>query len=161
MFTFFKNKNSETRYSGEHVDLVYRCTYKPEDTSCLAECMEFRIVLHGTAVQIGYCDLRLGMNDILYYAGNIGYRIYTPYRGNHYAKEATELLLHVADQVYDMKRVIITCSPDNIASVRTLEQIPGYQLLETVQVPEDHWLYKRGETVKNIYLYNKEEEGRC
>lgn len=156
MFTFLKNKKSETRYSGKNVDLVYRCTYEPEDTACLARCIEYRIVLHGTTVQIGYCDLRLGMNDILYYAGNIGYRIYSPYRGHHYAKEAAEILLDVAFHVYDMNRVIITCSPDNIASVRTLEQISGYQLLEIVNVPEDHWLYKRGETVKNIYLYINE-----
>lgn len=161
MFVFAKNKNKETRYSGENVDLVFRCTYEKQDTACLAKCIEFRIVLHGTFIQIGYCDLRLGMNDILYYAGNIGYRIYAPYRGHHYAKEATELLLYAAYHIYGMDRVIITCSPDNIASVKTLEKIHGYHLLETVNVPEDHWLYKRGETVKNIYLYTEGEEGRC
>lgn len=160
MLHFLKKKSNETRYKGEHIDLVYRCMYEPGDTACLVPCVEYRIVLHDTSIQVGYCDLRLGMNEIIYYAGNIGYRIFAPYRGNHYALEATDLLLSIAYHVYHMEKVIITCSPDNIASMKTLEKLPGV-LLETVNVPEDHWLYKRGETIKNVYLYTEEKEGRC
>lgn len=160
MLHFLKKKSNETRYKGEHIDLVYRCMYEPCDTACLVPCVEYRIVLHDTFIQVGYCDLRLGMNEIIYYAGNIGYRIFAPYRGNHYALEATDLLLSIAYRVYHMEKVIITCSPDNIASMKTLEKLPGV-LLETVNVPEDHWLYKRGETIKNVYLYTEEKEGRC
>ena len=52
-----------------------------------------------------------------------------------------------------MTELIITCSPDNIPSRRTLEKLGG-TLLETANVPEDHWLYQRGEKVKNIYRYD-------
>ena len=48
--------------------------------------------------------------------------------------------------------MIITCSPDNIPSLCTLQRLHG-TLLETVDVPESHWLYQRGETVKCIYQY--------
>ena len=51
-----------------------------------------------------------------------------------------------------MDKLIITCSPDNIASKKTLIKLGG-QLLETCDVPSDHWLYLRGETVKEIYLF--------
>ena len=40
----------------------------------------------------------------------------------------------------------------NIASKKTLQKLGG-QLLETVEVPAGHWLYQRGETVKNIYRF--------
>ena len=47
-------------------------------------------------------------------------------------------------------------SPENTASRRTIEKLGG-ELLETVEVPEDHWLYERGELVKNIYLFKKKD----
>lgn len=55
-----------------------------------------------------------------------------------------------------MDEIIITCSPENTASRRTIEKLGG-ELLETVEVPEDHWLYERGELVKNIYLFKKKD----
>ena len=51
-----------------------------------------------------------------------------------------------------MQELLITCSPDNIASRRTLEKLQG-ELVETADVPRSHWLYERGETVKNIYRF--------
>ena len=101
---------------------------------------------------VGYCDLRIGMNDMLYYAGNIGYHVYERYRDNGYAYKACLELFKIAKNVYHMDKLIITCSPDNIASKKTLIKLGG-QLLETCDVPSDHWLYLRGETVKEIYLF--------
>ena len=92
------------------------------------------------------------MNDMLYYAGNIGYHVYERYRGNGYAYKACLELFKIAKNVYHMDKLIITCSPDNIASKKTLIKLGG-QLLETCDVPKDHWLYLRGETVKEIYLF--------
>ena len=89
---------------------------------------------------------------MLYYAGNIGYHVYERYRGNGYAYKACLELFKIAKNVYHMDKLIITCSPDNIASKKTLIKLGG-QLLETCDVPSDHWLYLRGETVKEIYLF--------
>jgi predicted acetyltransferase len=110
----------------------------------------YGIELHGQ--RIGDCDLRLGMNEELYYAGNIGYNIQKEYRGHGYAYEACRILFRLARTKYHMEELIITCSPDNLASKKTLQKLGG-QLLETVEVPADHWLYQRGETVKDIYRF--------
>ncbi|MCI5773501.1 MAG: GNAT family N-acetyltransferase [Erysipelotrichaceae bacterium] len=98
---------------------------------------------------VGICDLRFGYNEELYYAGNIGYSVFMRYRGNHYAYKACLLLLDIAKQ-HQMPKLWITCSPDNIASRKTIEKLDA-QLLEVADVPKDHWLYKNGETIKNIY----------
>lgn len=114
--------------------------------------VDFRILTVDSHIPVGHCDLRFGMNEELYYAGNIGYRVYEPYRGHGYAYQACQLLFRLAREKYGMSELIITCSPDNIPSLKTLEKLGGV-LLETVNVPAWHWLYKRGETVKNIYRF--------
>lgn len=98
--------------------------------------------------KVGYCDFRLLMNDENYYGGNIGYMIFRKFRGNNYAYHASKLLCSMAAELYDY--IIITCSPDNAASVRIIEKLSG--VLQVVEdVPSDHYLYKQGEKVKNIY----------
>ena len=155
MFGLFfpKQKRNETRYAGVTTDLVLD---RIEMINGVIKAVRFHIVLHGTMTRVGYCDLRFEMNEEMYYAGNIGYRIYTPYRGNSYAYDAAKVLLKVGFDVYGMDEIIITCSPENTASRRTIEKLGG-ELLETVEVPEDHWLYERGELVKNIYLFKKKD----
>ena len=111
----------------------------------------YSIYRHGDYECIGECDLRFGMDEELYYAGNIGYRIYDGFRGHHYAYYACQLLLQIAKEEYCFRNVIITCSPDNIASDKTIQSLHA-ELLQTVYVPKNHWLYRRGEKVKNIYL---------
>ena len=43
-------------------------------------------------LELGRCDLRVGWHEELLYAGHIGYRVHTPYRGHHYAAKASRLL---------------------------------------------------------------------
>ncbi|MFV0379432.1 MAG: GNAT family N-acetyltransferase [Anaerorhabdus sp.] len=104
---------------------------------------------------IGWCDLRIGMNDEMYYYGNIGYFIDEKYRGNGYAQDACKLMFEVAKNKYLLDDLIITCSPDNIASKKTCENLHG-ELIETINVPSDHWLYKKGEVIKCIFKFNLE-----
>lgn len=52
-----------------------------------------------------------------------------------------------------MKEVLITCSPENTPSRKTIEKA-GFQYIDTVNVPADHYLYRRGEKVKNRYMLN-------
>lgn len=138
--------------SGDVVDLRCISTSMPSERTSWTKTIYYSIVRHDTDTVVGECDLRVGMNDEIYYAGNIGYRVYQEYRGHGYAYWACLLLLKEAKQTYDMEEVIITCTPDNIASRKTIEKLGG-QLVETVDVPNDHWLYLRGETVKNIYRF--------
>jgi predicted acetyltransferase len=99
---------------------------------------------------VGRCDIRFGMNPDLYYMGNIGYAIYPPYRGQHYAAKATKLLFEIARQ-NKMKEIIITCNPDNFASRRTCE-LAGCLLKEIVDVPAGHELIEQEEYSKCIYV---------
>lgn len=113
----------------------------------------FDIVLNSGEI-IGGCDLRVGHNEMIYYCGNIGYHIDEEYRGHHYAAQATTLLFELARK-HDMNYLLLTCNPDNIASIRTCELV-GCQLIETVELPIDSYLRDRGDTEKCIYKYNLE-----
>lgn len=109
---------------------------------------QFQICLpDGTA--IGTCDLRIGHTRRLYYGGNIGYRIHEPYRGHHYAGKACRLLFTLAKK-HGMTYVLITCNPENIASAKTCEYVGG-KLLETVDLPPDNDMYRKGERRKRVY----------
>lgn len=119
-----------------------------------AICLPERIPFRGYTV-IGRCDLRYGHNKQLYYGGNIGYRIYEPYRGNHMALKAAKTLIdHAKKQGFSY--VIITCNPDNDPSRKTLERLcterPG-QLIDCVALPEDNDMYKNGDREKLIFFY--------
>ncbi len=110
----------------------------------------FGIFEHGSDICVGECDIRMGMSEELYYAGHIGYRIYEAYRGNHYAYHACKVLLYIAKHELNFTSLFITCSPENIASYKTIQALQG-QLVGIVNVPKYHWLYRRGEKVKKIY----------
>jgi tagatose 1,6-diphosphate aldolase len=100
---------------------------------------------------IGGISLRIGSNrEIDMYTGNIGYHVYPPARGHHYAERACRLVLPIARR-HGMQQLWITCNPDNHASRRTLERL-GAQLIETVTIPKDHPFQSRGETAKCRYL---------
>lgn len=97
---------------------------------------------------VGRCDLRIGMNPYMYYMGNLGYVIYPPYRGHRYATNATLLLFEIAK--HHMSECIVTCNPDNIASIKTCEYA-GCEYVEEVAVPDDHELVRQYEYFKRIY----------
>ena len=100
--------------------------------------------------EMGTCDLRIGHNGKTYYGGNIGYRIHEPYRGHHYAGKACLLLFELAKK-HNMDYLIITCNPDNFASIKTCEYV-GCRFVETVELPQDNDMrVEDGETHKCIY----------
>lgn len=106
------------------------------------ECAQNRIV--------GRCDLRKGNTPTLDLAGHIGYTIYVPYRGHHYASKATRLLFKQA-QYMGMKEIIITCNTDNLASYRSCE-LAECTFVETRIVPPTHELYAQGDREKAIFV---------
>jgi len=101
-----------------------------------------------THSEIGHCDLRMGHNESLLYYGNIGYRINEQYRGHGYAYEAAKLLIGLAKEL-NMGYCIITCSPENIPSKKTIERL-GATFIKTANVPLWHPLWP-SERVKRIY----------
>ncbi len=103
----------------------------------------FKIIRCVDDTEVGYCDLRIGYNDNIKYGGNIGYEIYKPFRGNHYASKACNLLFLLAKK-HNMNEVIITCALENIPSRKTCEYC-GAKLIGIIDVPSWHDLYKRGQ----------------
>lgn len=102
----------------------------------------FKIIRCIDDIEVGECDLRIGHNENTKYGGNIGYEIYEPYRGHHYASKACELLFLLAKK-HNMDKVIITCLPENIASRKTCEY-SGAELVDIIDVPIWHEMYKSG-----------------
>ena len=99
----------------------------------------------------GGIGLRIGSNrEIDLYSGNIGYHVYPPARGRHYAERACRLLLPLARR-HGAERLWITCNPDNLASRRTCERL-GAKLVDIVPIPGDHPFRLRGETAKCRFL---------
>lgn len=100
----------------------------------------------------GKCDLRIGHNRKLYYGGNIGYTVFPPYRGHHYAAKACKLLFELAKR-HDLEYVHITCSVTNEASARTCEYAGG-TLVATEPLPEDNDMYKTGVRTIRVYRFD-------
>jgi tagatose 1,6-diphosphate aldolase len=98
----------------------------------------------------GGIGFRVGQTrDLELYSGHFGYNVYPPARGNHYAERACRLLLPLA-RAHGLRRIWITCNPDNWASRRTCERL-GCKLAEIVAVPRNHVLYQKGEREKCRY----------
>lgn len=109
----------------------------------------YQIYSRKTDKMVGYCDLRVGDEDALYYLGNIGYNIFRHHQGHGYARFATLCLIELARTI-GMDELNITCNTDNIASIRTIEHC-GFKKVASVAVPVDEPLFHQGDYYKFIY----------
>jgi tagatose 1,6-diphosphate aldolase len=100
---------------------------------------------------VGGIGLRIGTSaELEMFSGNIGYHVYPPARGRHFAERACRLLLPLARR-HGMDRLWITCNPDNAASRRTCERL-GARLVDIVPIPPDHPFRLRGEIAKCRFM---------
>lgn len=143
-------ETKEIRYESMDIDLVQRQFISKEEAYDSIPTVYYDIVLHKTNTIVGDIDLRLVMNDYMYYYGHIGYNIKEQYRGNHYALKACEIIKIIAKDIYHLDELIITCDPKNKASYKTLEKL-GCQYLGTENVPISHVLFWKGEKRKAIF----------
>lgn len=152
-----KHKN-KARFTimGEEVKLVLFETLKANVLFDQPKTYVFDIVRNSDQIPVGRIDLRLGMSESLYYYGNIGYSIYHNYRGHHYALQACRLILEVAKKE-KMEKVILTCNPDNIASFKTIQEIPA-RYIDVKDVPDKHPIYRAGERQKCIFEVDLNEK---
>ncbi len=142
-------KKSPNLDDGE-IKLKYVSKYKDNDPDGWGLSYVYDVIVIDSNRIVGRCDLRLGKSKTLDLAGHIGYTIYMPYRGHHYAAKACLLLFKQATYL-KMKEIIITCNTDNIASYKTCV-LAGCEFVETKLVPRNHILYAQGDREKAIFI---------
>ena len=99
----------------------------------------------------GGLSLRVGRDfELKMYLGHVGYHVFPPARGSHYAERSVRLLLPLAKR-HGMEEMWITVNPENVPSRRTCERL-GARLIETIDLPPDNLLYQRGDRRKCRYL---------
>jgi predicted acetyltransferase len=120
-----------------------------------APCYQFEMRRCGTRNIMGRLSLRVGHSVSLeMYAGHIGYNVLPEFRGRRYAARSCLLVLPFAFEL-GIDPVWITVNPDNWPSRRTCELI-GAEYVDTVALPEDCEMYRRGERYKCRYRVRKE-----
>ena len=146
---FFKKK----KYEGEVVSLIE--SYRVDEKTSFdgVPTVYYDIILNSDNKKVGSIDLRLTVEGFMYYYGHVGYNIIKQYRGNNYAYYACKVLFKIAHDEFNMDELIITCSPENIASYKILTKLGG-QIVELVDVPSDHTLYRLGEKKKYIFKFD-------
>ena len=70
------------------IDLIIEKKVPAHLEKFAAPSYHFQIKQHLMPYEIGKIDIRVGYNENTFYGGNIGYEIYPPYRGHHYAAKA-------------------------------------------------------------------------
>lgn len=145
---FKKNKV----YKGRIVDLVEKIKISEAIAYDGIPTVYYDVVLHNTDHKVGKCDLRLKLDNRMYYYGNVGYNIIEQERGHHYAYYACKVLFKIARDEYSFNELYITCNPDNEASYKTLKKLKG-ELVEVAEIPEKHELYSQGDRYKCVFRY--------
>lgn len=112
----------------------------------------FKICRASDNTEVGCCDFRVGNTEKLFFCGNIGYTVFEPYRGSHYAGKACLLLFGLAKK-HGMSYLYIACNPDNYASRRTCEYAGGV-LVSIIDLPTDNDMYIDGDRQKCVYRFD-------
>lgn len=137
--------------------------YKYKDVECIEyrkdeeqglngkyQCTRFSIIANQEVV--GYIDFRDSDDPWLYWGGHIGYHIYEPFRGHHYAYQACMAIVpYILNRNHNS--IYISASPENIASIKTIEKLNA-KLISCETVPANHWCALQNEHIKSIFLWN-------
>lgn len=115
----------------------------------------FSICRNDDGTVVGIFSFRAGYSPKTRYGGHLGYEIFEPYRGHHYAARASRLVVRFA-AVLGMPYVYITCVPENTASARTALAAGG-KLVENALVPDWMELYEDG--YRAVLVYRLETGG--
>jgi predicted acetyltransferase len=90
----------------------------------------FLFAFVGTRI-VGRASIRHSLNAFLErMGGHIGYVVVPEFRRRGYASIILRLCVQIARDSYGIRRVLVTCDDDNIASIRTIEKNGG--ILENV-----------------------------
>jgi len=116
----------------------------------LVPAYHFRILV-ADGSDVGHINFRVGDTEhVRICAGHIGFEVREQFRGHGYAYEACLAIAPFVRSIYEA--VTITCDPDNVASVRTIERL-GASFTDEVQVPPHDPHYQRGSRRKRRYSW--------
>lgn len=102
---------------------------------------------------MGRIRLRVGWSeDVIRYAGHVGYAVEPAHRGHRYAARACRLIMPLAKQ-HSMTNLWITCQPDNTPSRRTLELL-GAEYVGVIDVPPEYPLDAGAERKKMCFRFS-------
>lgn len=139
--------------TGDEVSLVVEALAPADDYKGYVPAYILGVVRHDKRMRAGRISLRIGSNELINrYAGNIGYSIDPPHRGNGFAEKGCRLLVDLARE-HGFTALYITCNPDNGASRRTIEKL-GSELLGVETIPKNTDLYARGERIKLRFVWH-------
>ena len=97
----------------------------------------------------GHLNFKVGdTRHIRECAGHIGYEVLPAHRGNNYAYFACDAIRPFVRNFYT--RVILTCDPNNVPSIKVIEKLKARFLNEIVVPPNDP-SYKEGSRRKKRY----------
>lgn len=150
---FFDRLFKKKIYEGEVVNLKESYRVDEETSYDGIPTVYYDIISNDTNSKVGSIDLRLTVEGFMYYYGHVGYNIIKKYRGSNYAYYACKVLFKIARDEFNINELIITCSPENKASYRILTKLGG-EIVELVDVPSDHTLYRLGEKKKYIFRFD-------
>jgi len=110
----------------------------------------FRIIKIGGS-DVGHINFRIGDTEhVRTCAGHIGFEVREDSRGHRYAYQACCAIAPFVRRVY--ASVLITCDPDNMASIRTIERL-GAQFLDEVPIAPHEPQFWRGSRIKRRYRW--------
>lgn len=92
---------------------------------------------------VGMIDIRHRLNEyLLKFGGHIGYSVRKSERRKGYASQMLQLALEKCKEM-NIKKVLITCDKDNIASARTIKSQGGIlenEFLENKEITQRYWI---------------------
>jgi predicted acetyltransferase len=110
----------------------------------------FRILLSDGS-DVGHINFRVGDTEhVRVCAGHIGFEILEPFRGHGYALQACRAIASFVRSFYGA--MTITCDPDNLASIRTIERL-GASFADEVPIPPHDPHFQRGSCSKRRYRW--------
>lgn len=90
---------------------------------------------------IGIINIRHELNDFLFdVAGHIGYSVHPKYRGQGHATKMLSLALKECLKL-NLKKVLVTCDKDNIASEKVIIKNGGvFENFSSNQITKRYWI---------------------
>ena len=102
---------------------------------------------------VGIINLRHELNDFLRdYGGHIGYSVHPAYWNRGYATQMLALALRESDAL-GLRELLLTCSPDNLASRRVIEKNGG--VLERIGAYRGERICSPDNALKTANLYKR------